>query len=162
MPESLLNKYPHLKLLLNDSREKRSNLTEGREEATDPSQSIGVDEASDKDSLRHNDDFISRPRKSILGPGVGARVNRELPLKPVDLNRWVLPVPSRLKIKTLNLWTFFSRRKVTAEELYVESLASDNDQWLFFQIEKIPASLQMEQLRMWLATNRPSQARITL
>lgn len=87
MPESLLNKYPHLKLLLNDSREKRSNLTEGREEATDPSQSIGVDEASDKDSLRHNDDFISRPRKSILGPGVGARVNRELPLKPVDLNR---------------------------------------------------------------------------
>ena len=68
MPESLLNKYPHLKLLLNDSREKRSNLTEGREEATDPSQSIGVDEASDKDSLRHNDDFISRPRKSILGP----------------------------------------------------------------------------------------------
>ena len=51
---------------------------------------------------------------------------------------------------------------MTAEELYVESLASDNDQWLFFQIEKIPASLQMEQLRMWLATNRPSQARITL
>ena len=59
----------------------------------------------------------------------------------------------------VNLLTFFSRRKVTAEELYVESLASDNDQWLFFQIEKIPASLQMEQLRMWLATNRPSQAR---
>ena len=48
---------------------------------------------------------------------------------------------------------------MTAEELYVESLASDNDQWLFFQIEKIPASQQMEQLRMWLATNRPSQAR---
>ena len=52
-----------------------------------------------------------------------------------------------------------SRRKVTAEELYNESLASDNDQWLFFQIEKVPASQQMEQLKMWLATNKPSQGR---
>ena len=46
---------------------------------------------------------------------------------------------------------------MTAEELYNESLASDNDQWLFFQIEKVPASQQMEQLKMWLATNKPSQ-----
>ena len=48
---------------------------------------------------------------------------------------------------------------MTAEELYNESLASDNDQWLFFQIEKVPASQQMEQLKMWLATNKPSQVR---
>ena len=52
-----------------------------------------------------------------------------------------------------------SRRKVTAEELYKESLASDNDQWLFFQIEKVPASQQIEELKMWLATNKPSQVR---
>ena len=52
---------------------------------------------------------------------------------------------------------FSIRRKVTAEDLYNESLASDNDQWLFFQIEKVPASQQMEQLKMWLATNKPSQ-----
>lgn len=50
-----------------------------------------------------------------------------------------------------------SRRKVTADELYKESLASDNDQWLFFQIEKVPASQQIEELKMWLATNKPSQ-----
>ena len=49
---------------------------------------------------------------------------------------------------------------MTAEELYNESLASDNDQWLFFQIEKVPASQQMEQLKMWLATNKPSQVRL--
>ena len=48
---------------------------------------------------------------------------------------------------------------MTAEDLYNESLASDNDQWLFFQIEKVPASQQMEQLKMWLATNKPSQVR---
>ena len=50
---------------------------------------------------------------------------------------------------------------MTAEELYNESLASDNDQWLFFQIEKVPASQQMEQLKMWLATNKPSQVSLT-
>ena len=49
---------------------------------------------------------------------------------------------------------------MTAEELYNESLASDNDQWLFFQIEKVPASQQMEQLKMWLATNKPSQVSV--
>lgn len=48
---------------------------------------------------------------------------------------------------------------MTAEELYKESLASDNDEWLFFQIEKVPASQQIEELKMWLATNKPSQVR---
>ena len=50
-----------------------------------------------------------------------------------------------------------SRRRVNAEDLFAESVAADNDQWLAFQIEKIPASQQMEQLKMWLASNKPSQ-----
>ena len=41
--------------------------------------------------------------------------------------------------------------------LYTESLAADNDQWILFQIEHVPANKQIEQLKMWLATNRPSQ-----
>ena len=46
---------------------------------------------------------------------------------------------------------------MNAEDLFAESVAADNDQWLAFQIEKIPASQQMEQLKMWLASNKPSQ-----
>jgi len=123
MPESLLNKYPHLKLLLSESREKRVNLADQKKDAA-------------KTEILP-DDMIAPPRKSILGPGVGPRIDRKPPVKTYDPNS--------------------IRRKVTAEELYNESLASDNDQWLFFQIEKVPASQQMEQLKMWLATNKPSQ-----
>ena len=43
------------------------------------------------------------------------------------------------------------------EELFDESLDKNKDQWISFQIEKIPASQQIEQLKMWLVTNRPSQ-----
>ena len=46
---------------------------------------------------------------------------------------------------------------MNAEELFAESVAADNDQWISFQIEKIPASQQIEQLKMWLVTNKPSQ-----
>jgi len=120
MPESLLNKYPHLKLLLS---EKRGNLADEKKVA------------AKTETLP--DDIIAPPRKSILGPGVGPRIDRKPPVKTFDSNS--------------------IRRKVTAEDLYNESLASDNDQWLFFQIEKVPASQQMEQLKMWLATNKPSQ-----
>jgi len=120
MPESLLNKYPHLKLLLS---ERRGNLADEKKVA------------AKTETLP--DDIIAPPRKSILGPGVGPRIDRKPPVKTYDSNS--------------------IRRKVTAEDLYNESLASDNDQWLFFQIEKVPASQQMEQLKMWLATNKPSQ-----
>jgi len=120
MPESLLNKYPHLKLLLS---EKRGNLADEKKVA------------AKTETLP--DDIIAPPRKSILGPGVGPRIDLKPPVKTYDSNS--------------------IRRKVTAEDLYNESLASDNDQWLFFQIEKVPASQQMEQLKMWLATNKPSQ-----
>jgi len=120
MPESLLNKYPHLKLLLS---EKRGYLADEKKVA------------AKTETLP--DDIIAPPRKSILGPGVGPRIDRKPPVKTYDSNS--------------------IRRKVTAEDLYNESLASDNDQWLFFQIEKVPASQQMEQLKMWLATNKPSQ-----
>ena len=51
---------------------------------------------------------------------------------------------------------------MNAEDLFAESVAADNDQWLAFQIEKIPASQQMEQLKMWLASNKPSQVCIAL
>ena len=73
MPESLLNKYPHLKLLLSESREKRVNLADRKKDAA-------------KTEILP-DDMIAPPRKSILGPGVGPRIDRKPPVKTYDSNR---------------------------------------------------------------------------
>ena len=70
MPESLLNKYPHLKLLLS---EKRGNLADEKKVA------------AKTETLP--DDIIAPPRKSILGPGVGPRIDRKPPVKTYDSNR---------------------------------------------------------------------------
>ena len=70
MPESLLNKYPHLKLLLS---EKRGNLADEKKVA------------AKTETLP--DDIIAPPRKSILGPGVGPRIDLKPPVKTYDSNR---------------------------------------------------------------------------
>jgi len=142
MPESLLDKYPHLKLLLQENRERNSvALKKSEEKPSEPSTSpSGL-------TVKHaniNTDVSAlsklRERKSILGPGVGVRASTSSNSLPSSKST----DPS-------------SRRKVNAEELFAESVAADNDQWISFQIEKIPASQQIEQLKMWLVTNKPSQ-----
>ena len=78
MPESLLHKYPHLKLLLSESREKRTNQSEAvnKTELLSP---ITNDVSSPK-----SDEIIAPPRKSILGPGVGPRIDCKPPTKKID------------------------------------------------------------------------------
>ena len=49
---------------------------------------------------------------------------------------------------------------VTNKEVDMDLLAMDNSPvlwWISFQIENIPVSQQIEQLKMWLVANRPSQ-----
>lgn len=81
MPESLLHKYPHLKLLLSESREKRTNQSEGNEAVnkTELLSSITNDVSGPK-----SDEIIAPPRKSILGPGVGPRIDCKPPTKKID------------------------------------------------------------------------------
>lgn len=87
MPESLLHKYPHLKLLLSESREKKTSLNEGNQ-AVNKTESLSqiTNDASDEkaDDLIHKDK--STPRKSILGPGVGPRNDRNSSVKTLDSN----------------------------------------------------------------------------
>ena len=50
-----------------------------------------------------------------------------------------------------------SRHKINAEELFAASVAADADQWLQFQLQSgVPAREQLQQLKTWLMTNKPS------
>jgi len=73
-------------------------------------------------------------RISLLGPGVGEKV--ALPVQPPPI------IP---------------RGRVVAEDLFAASVAADDDQWLQFQVDTdIPASEQMDSLKLWLVAHRPS------
>ena len=76
MPESLLNKYPHLKLLLSESREKRAHLADEKK--------------AEAKIEKLPDEIIAPPRKSILGPGVGPRIDCKVPVKTYDSKRYVV------------------------------------------------------------------------
>jgi len=152
MRKSLLDQYPHLKLLLDENKEKHSVANRSKTTPTENAKSSSPPSGILKSlSVNVNQPILSRSnssscasliqslkeRKSILGPGIGTRVPlSDRPTKPVD--------PS-------------CRKKVNAEDLFAESMAADQDRWLSFQIEGVAASKQMEELKMWLVTNRPSQ-----
>ena len=85
MPESLLHKYPHLKLLLSESREKKTSLNE-ENQAVNKNESLSP--ITNDASIEKADDLIHKcpPRKSILGPGVGLRNDRNPSVKTLDSN----------------------------------------------------------------------------
>ena len=131
MPESLLDKYPHLKDLLTGGTKKTKPASDDKDKNPAPLSERPENEASSSSAGE-------LPRKSILGPGVGVR--------PSQLTNSIKPVNKSVR-----------KVKAKAEDLYTASLAADNDQWLSFQIDAVPATKQIEQLKMWLATNKPSQ-----
>jgi len=149
MNKSLLDQYPHLKLLLDENKEKhsvnRSKPTNSQpvKEKNPPSSilkplSVNINQPALSNSSSCNSLIQAiKERKSILGPGIGKRVPiSRLPSMPAD--------PS-------------CRKRLNADDLFAESIAADQDQWLSFQIESVAASKQMEELKMWLVTNKPSQ-----
>ena len=131
MSESLLEKYPHLKL-----------LTKIRKPPILP---LPGDEANDKSILGKENpvgsgDAVSPSgRISLLGPGVGPRTPLvQIPSTP---EQGLIP-----------------RTKVVADDLFAASIAADDDEWLQFQVEdNVPAKQQLDQLKMWLMSNSPSK-----
>ena len=114
MEESLIDKYPHLKTLL-EGQDKSANgqSAEGRETV----------------------------RKSILGPGVG----------PVKSARAAAPARK-------NITPGQKKLPAKADELFARSKGADKDHWLNFKIdESLAARQQMEPLKLWLVTNKPSE-----
>ena len=85
MPESLLHKYPHLKLLLSESREKKKGSLNEGDPAVNKSESLSP-VTNDASAEKENDLIHKSPRKSILGPGVGPRNDRNPPVKTLDSN----------------------------------------------------------------------------
>ena len=132
MSESLLEKYPHLKL-----------LTKLRKPPILP---LPGDEAEDRSSLNKEipdgsgaPPLPSSGRISLLGPGVGPRT----PL---------VQIPSTLDQGVI------TRTKVVADDLFAASIAADDDEWLQFQVDNdVPAKQQLDQLKMWLMSNSPSR-----
>jgi len=131
MSESLLEKYPHLKL-----------LTKLRKPPILP---LPGDEAEDRSSLGKENPVgsgvpppPSSGRISLLGPGVRPRT----PLVQITstLDQGLIP-----------------RTKVAADDLFAASIAADDDEWLQFQVDNnVPAKQQLDQLKMWLMSNSPS------
>ena len=74
-------------------------------------------------------------RISLLGPGVGEKD----------------PTPSQPQPSAP------PRGRVVAEELFAASVAADDDRWLHFQVNPdIPAGEQLDSLKVWLVSNKPS------
>jgi len=90
-----------------------------------------------EDVTKHSDNSGNTEngsRISLLGPGVGEKDPLPVQLPPV--------IP---------------RGRVVAEDLFAASVAADDDQWLQFQVDTdIPASEQMDSLKLWLVAHRPS------
>ena len=85
MPESLLHKYPHLKLLLSESREKRTNQSDADGNKAANKIELMCPITNDNDaSAPKSDEIIAPPRKSILGPGVGPRIDCKPPTNTTD------------------------------------------------------------------------------
>ena len=111
MGSSLIEKFPHLKSLLQEEE----------------------DEA--RPSPGHS-------RKSLLGPGGPITAHS----KAADVSG-----AGRAVVKT------GERKPFKAEELFARSMGADRDHWLGFQVqEKLSARQQLEQLQVWLGTNKPS------
>ena len=93
--------------------------------------SLLVEEDSDKTSRRRES-----PRRSLLGAGPGPR-------KDVKA-----PAPGERKPPL----------KAKAVDLFARSKEADQDDWLTFTIqESLSARQQLEQLKIWLVTNKPSE-----
>ena len=77
MPESLLEKYPHLKLLLQENRERNSVALKKSEEKQPLSSSSQSGLKVKHANINIDVSALSnlRERKSILGPGVGVRAS---------------------------------------------------------------------------------------
>ena len=80
MPESLLDKYPHLKLLLQENRERNSvaqKKSQDNQSPTSSSQSgLKVKHANINTDVSALSTLTKlRERKSILGPGIGSRAS---------------------------------------------------------------------------------------
>jgi len=90
-----------------------------------------------EDVTKHSDNgdkTENGARISLLGPGVGEK--DPLPVQPP---------------------TVAPRGRVVAEDLFAASVAADDDKWLQFQVDAdIPASEQMDSLKLWLVAHRPS------
>jgi len=128
MSESLLEKYPHLKLLTKLKKPPVLPLPDNIA-ATDQNENIPSTESIQA---------APAGRISLLGPGVGSRTPL-VPLYPPPLNEHI------------------PRTKVFAEDLFAASVAADDDQWLQFQVEdNVPAKQQLDELKMWLMANSPS------
>jgi len=109
---SLLDKYPHLRVL----------ASKRLEEVTKNCDS--------------NDKLEEGGRISLLGPGV-VREKRQIPDEPPTCTT--------------------PRGRVVAEDLFAASVAADDDHWLQFQVNAdVPASDQMDSLKLWLVSNKPS------
>jgi len=123
-PISLLDKYPHLRLLAAKRRE------------------MVKPDAEEKMKVMHSEsggnDTVSEGvgRISLLGSGPGL---------------------VRRTSSVVSLPVVGTRTRVDAEQLFAASVAADDDHWLQFQVELgIPARDQLDQLNMWLVSNRPS------
>ena len=115
MADSLIEKYPHLKSLLQEEEE---------EEET-------------------------RPRKSLLGPGgpITAKTTKTKAPGVSGAARAVVKAGERRR----------EPMKMKAEELFARSRGADEAHWLGFQVqEKLSARQQLEQLKVWLGSNKPS------
>ena len=85
MPESLLEKYPHLKSLLSEGSKIGSGVPASPVKEVSPNALVPLSDrssnvpssATEEITLRKPDEGV---RKSILGPGVGSR---KLPQKPL-------------------------------------------------------------------------------
>ena len=118
MGDSLIEKYPHLKSLL-------------QEEEDEIQSSPGP----------------GKPRKSLLGPGG--------PITAKTRTKGAGEVSSAVRavVKTGDR----RREPKKAEELFARSQGADGDHWLGFQVqEKLSARQQLEQLQVWLGSNKPS------
>eukprot|EP00092_Neocalanus_flemingeri_P008483 GFUD01009140.1.p1 GENE.GFUD01009140.1~~GFUD01009140.1.p1 ORF type:complete len:649 (-),score=224.49 GFUD01009140.1:8-1954(-) len=128
---SLLDKYPHLRLLA------------ARRQADATKHGIGTEKQEVGDGVAVKEGRQAGvgggERISLLGPGVGRRT-------PSEDNPVHIVIPANVP-----------RTRVVAEKLFAASVAADDDQWLQFQVEAdVPARQQLDQLKLWLVSNRPS------
>jgi len=130
MSESLLDKYPHLRL-----------LTKLRKPPVLPLPDDKINEKNVEGKENPNTSSPPSGRISLLGPGVGQRT----PLGPISSTIEPVHIP---------------RIKVVADDLFAASIAADDDEWLQFQVDgSVPARQQLDQLKMWLMSNSPSTVR---
>eukprot|EP00092_Neocalanus_flemingeri_P033492 GFUD01036410.1.p1 GENE.GFUD01036410.1~~GFUD01036410.1.p1 ORF type:complete len:650 (+),score=234.44 GFUD01036410.1:47-1996(+) len=130
---SLLDKYPHLRLLA------------ARRQADATKHGIGTEKQKVGDGVAVKEGRQAGvgggERISLLGPGPGVGKRTTSEDNPAHI-----VIPANVP-----------RTRVVAEKLFAASVAADDDQWLQFQVEAdVPARQQLDQLKLWLVSNRPS------